>query len=94
MSAVIDGPVNPDRFRMWISGVLRDQGADILRSKGVLAVTGDDRRLVFQGVHMMMDSNWGQPWRANDQRVSKMVFIGRKLDGEALRRGFAACAQR
>jgi G3E family GTPase len=93
VSVTIDGPVNPDRFRMWISGVLREKGQDILRSKGVLAVDGEDRRLVFQGVHMIMDSNWGQPWRAADGRASKMVFIGRHLDGDALTRGFKACAQ-
>lgn len=93
MSVTIDGPVNPDRFRMWISGVLREKGQDILRSKGVLVVEGEDRRLVFQGVHMIMDSNWGQPWRGGDKRASKMVFIGRHLDGEALERGFKACAQ-
>ena len=93
VSVTIDGPVNPDRFRMWISGVLREKGQDILRSKGVLAVDGEDRRLVFQGVHMIMDSNWGQPWRVADGRASKMVFIGRHLDADALTRGFKACAQ-
>ncbi len=92
VACVLEGPVNPDRFRMWIGGVLREKGADILRSKGVLAVDGEDRRLVFQAVHMIMDSNWGQAWRKSDARASKLVFIGRKLDGEALKRGFAACA--
>ena len=77
---------------MWVGGVLREKGATILRSKGVLAVDGEDRRLVFQGVHRIMDSNWGQPWKPGDGRTSKMVFIGRELDGEALKRGFAACA--
>jgi G3E family GTPase len=93
-SVTIDGPVNPERFRMWISGVLREKGADILRSKGVLAVDGEDRRLVFQGVHMLMDSNFGQAWRDGDKRVSKLVFIGRNLDADALKRGFQACAQK
>jgi G3E family GTPase len=92
VSVSLDGPVNPDRFRMWISGVLREKGQDILRSKGVLAIDGEDRRLVYQGVHMIMDSNFGQPWRPGDKRASKLVFIGRNLDGEALKRGFAACA--
>ena len=92
-SVTIDGPVNPERFRMWISGVLREKGQDILRSKGVLAVDGEDRRLVFQGVHMLMDSNFGQPWKPGDKRSSKLVFIGRNLDRGALERGFKACAQ-
>jgi G3E family GTPase len=92
ISCVIPGAVNPERFRMWIAGVLRDKGGDILRSKGVLAVAGEDRRLVFQGVHMLMDSNYGQPWKPGDARASKLVFIGRKLDKAALERGFNSCA--
>ncbi|MFY7779495.1 MAG: GTP-binding protein [Tagaea sp.] len=35
--------------------------------------------------------NWGQPWRAGEKRGSKLVFIGRKLDADALKAGFEAC---
>ena len=92
VSVTIDGPVDPKKFQRWISDTLRDQGADILRSKGVMSVTGEDKRYVFQAVHMIMDSTWGQPWRGGAARQSKMVFIGRKLDQAALQKGFASCA--
>ena len=45
----------------------------------------------FQGVHMMMDSDWGTPWKDGETRSSKLVFIGRNLDGENLQRGFNDC---
>jgi len=92
VSVTIDGPVDPKKFQRWISDTLRDQGADILRSKGIMSVEGEDKRYVFQAVHMIMDSTWGQPWPGTNARQSKMVFIGRKLDQSALQRGFAACA--
>ena len=40
---------------------------------------------------MMMESDWGNAWKEGDKRASKLVFIGRKLDHEALRKGFEAC---
>jgi hypothetical protein len=40
---------------------------------------------------MMMDSDWGGPWKEGETRTSKLVFIGRNLDGENLKRGFEDC---
>ena len=88
----IDGAVDPRKFQTWITALLRDKGTQILRSKGILAIAGEPKRYVFQGVHMMMDSSWGQPWRDGEKQTSKFVVIGRELDADALRSGFAACA--
>ena len=88
-----DRPVVPEKFQNWISGLLREQGTDIYRSKGILNVAGSHKRYVFQGVHMQLQTEWGLPWRATDKRDSRIVFIGRKLDSEALKAGFLACAK-
>ena len=88
-----DRPVVPEKFQNWISTLLRDQGADIYRSKGILNVAGSHKRYVFQGVHMQLATEWGLPWRQGDKRDSRIVFIGKKLDGEALKAGFLACAK-
>ena len=53
--------------------------------------TARRKRYVFQGVHMMMDADWGTPWKDGEKRASKLVFIGRNLDGENLKRGFEDC---
>jgi G3E family GTPase len=92
VSVTLPGPIDSRKFETWISGVLRDEGQKILRSKGVMAIKGSDKRYVFQAVHMIMDSNWGQDWRPGEARGSKMVFIGRDLDVEALQKGFTGCA--
>ena len=91
LSITADRPVDPDRFQKWMGALLQIKGGDIFRSKGILAIDGAPRRYVYQGVHMMMDSDWGTPWKDGDKRSSKLVFIGRNLDGDNLQRGFDDC---
>jgi G3E family GTPase len=91
LSITADRPVDPDRFQKWMGALLQIKGGDIFRSKGILAIDGAPRRYVYQGVHMMMDSDWGTPWKDGEKRSSKLVFIGRSLDGDNLQRGFDDC---
>ena len=91
LAITADRPVDPDRFQKWMGALLQIKGADIFRSKGILAIDGAPRRYVYQGVHMMMDSAWGTPWKDGEKRSSKLVFIGRNLDGDNLQRGFEEC---
>jgi G3E family GTPase len=91
LSITADRPVDPDRFQKWMGALLQIKGGDIFRSKGILAIDGAPRRYVYQGVHMMMDSAWGTPWKDGETRSSKLVFIGRNLDGDNLQRGFEEC---
>jgi len=92
VSLRLDRPVNGDKVTAWLNRVLQDQGPDILRAKGILDVKGEDRRLVFQAVHMILEGDWQRDWKPGDARDSRMVFIGRNLDEDALRQGFEACA--
>lgn len=87
-----DRALNGERFDRWIDEVLQTQGINILRCKGILSMQGMDRRYVFQSVHMMADATQTQPWREDEPRSSRLVFIGRNLDAEALAKGFAACS--
>ena len=91
LSFTSDRPVDPDRFQKWMGALLQLRGTDIFRSKGILAIDGAPKRYVYQGVHMMMDADWGQPWKDGEERSSKLVFIGRNLDAENLKRGFEDC---
>jgi len=86
-----DRGVDPDKFQKWMGALLQLKGQDILRSKGILAIDGATKRYVYQGVHMMMDADWGSPWKSGEKRASKLVFIGRNLDPENLKRGFEDC---
>ncbi len=92
LAIVVDGPVDPDLFMPWISQVVQRDGPDILRSKGILAFPNESKRYVFQGVHMILDGDLQREWKPEEKRLSRIVFIGRKLKEEELRAGFMACA--
>jgi G3E family GTPase len=91
VSLRLDRPVDGNRVSRWLSELLQAQGPDILRAKGILDIQGEDRRLVFQAVHMIMEGELQRPWRDGERRDSRLVFIGRNLDAEALRAAFEAC---
>jgi G3E family GTPase len=92
MSFTIPGDVDPDKFMPWINDISQAQGPNILRSKGILSFKNEPRRFVFQGVHMILDGDLQRDWKADEKRESRLVFIGRDLDENELRKGFMACA--
>jgi G3E family GTPase len=87
-----DRPLDAEKAEAWLNALVAVKGQDILRAKGILNVAGDDRRLVFQAVHRLLEGDFQQAWRQDERRYSRLVFIGRDLDREALKTGFAACA--
>ncbi|OAH12848.1 CobW family GTP-binding protein [Streptomyces jeddahensis] len=87
----LDGELDEDRLNAWLGHLLRTKGVDIFRSKGILAIAGAPKQYVFQGVHMLLDGEFGRDWREGEQLRNRLVFIGRNLDREALERGFADC---
>ena len=91
MSFEAEKPLDPERFNAWIGALLAEKGADLLRTKGILAYEGDDRRFAFQAVHMIADGDFIGAWKDGDPRVSRIVFIGRNLNRPQLRRGFESC---
>ncbi len=84
------GDLDPQRLNAWLSRLLREQGPDIFRMKGILSVQGDPRRFVFQGVHMLFDGRPDREW-GQEPRSNKLIFIGRNLDRAALTSDFQAC---
>ncbi|TGD97170.1 CobW family GTP-binding protein [Methylobacterium nonmethylotrophicum] len=91
VSARLKGPVDPNKFMPWISDLTQVQGPDILRCKGIVSFPDEPRRFVFQGVHMILDGDLQDEWKPGDPRESRVVFIGRNLDPEQIRKGFEAC---
>ena len=87
----LPGELDEGRLNTWLGHLLRTKGVDIFRSKGILAIAGAPKQYVFQGVHMLLDGEFGRDWRDGEVRRNRLVFIGRHLDREELERGFAAC---
>jgi G3E family GTPase len=92
VSLTLDKPIDGIKVTQWLNDLIQTKGPDILRAKGILDVKGEDRRLVFQAVHMIMEGDFQRPWREDEPRYSRLVFIGRDLDEAALKASFEATA--
>jgi G3E family GTPase len=85
------GELDGRRLNDWIGELLRTRGGDIYRMKGVLAVKGTSKRLVFQGVHMLFDAKFDREWKPGEPRTNTLVFIGKNLDRAKLSEAFQSC---
>ncbi len=86
-----DKPFDPARLEEFLGGVVQVYGPDLMRYKGILYMKGINRRMLFQGVHMMMGAEPGKPWLSGEKPNTRMVFIGRKLPQEIFTRGLEQC---
>ena len=85
-------PLDLERVEDFLSAMVKVYGPQMMRYKGVLSIKAEERRVVFQGVHMLLGADYGSKWKPNEARASKMVFIGRGLPQEVLQQGLASCA--
>jgi G3E family GTPase len=87
-------PFDPAKLEDYLGALTQVYGTDMLRYKGVLFMDGSNRRMIFQGVHMLMGADVGRPWGKDEKPQSKIVFIGRNLPKEAILKGLEACLAR
>ena len=86
----LPGDLDSKKINDWFSVLLQTQGPNIFRMKGILAIEGSDVRMVFQGVHMLFDSQPGEAW-GTEKRHNRLVFIGRELDHDYLQETLKLC---
>ena len=86
----VPGDLDPDRLNDWLGKLLSEKGVDIFRMKGILSIKDEERRFVFQGVHMLFDGRPDRPWDG-EPRQNSLIFIGRNLDRTELEGSFKAC---
>jgi len=86
-----DEPFDGAKLEEFFAGMIQEYGPDLLRYKGVLWLAGNEHRVVFQGVHMLMGGETGKPWGPKDNRDSVMVFIGRNLPQDLFVQGLQQC---
>jgi G3E family GTPase len=84
-------PLHMEKIETFLSLMVQNYGEDLLRYKGVLNIQGEPRRMIFQGVHMLMGGTPGKPWAPGEARESVMVFIGRRIPRRLFEEGLAYC---
>ncbi len=92
VSLTCDGPLDATSLEDWLQDLLARQGSNILRTKGILSIEGEDRKLVVQAVNMMLEGDYVGKW-GNEARHSRLVFIGRNLNHDDLNSRFRDCQQ-
>jgi len=88
VSMTLDDAFDAARLDAYLNALVAECGDDIFRLKGILAIAGDDRRHVLQGVHRILDRRPAGGWGTSTPS-SKLVFIGRNLNAATLRAGLA-----
>ncbi len=91
VSIVVPGDLDGLKVSEWFRSVITEQGANIMRMKGILNLRGDPDQFVFQGVHMLFEGRPGRRWGEGEERINRLVFIGKNLDEEKIVGGFKAC---
>ncbi len=93
-SMKFEGELNVNKLERYIGKLMREDGENLFRYKGVLAVKGVDEKYVFQGVHMLFGGDYSRDiglWKEGETRECRFVFIGKDLDHEALQKGLLDC---
>ncbi len=91
VSLTLDGEVDGERFADFVETEVARFAGRLLRTKGILAVTGVEERMIVQGVADLVEVTFGAPW-ADAKRTSRMAIVGFGLDAGSLERAFATCA--
>lgn len=91
VALVESGTLDMQKLNEWLGYLLQTRGPDIFRMKGILNIAGEDRRFVFQGVHMLFEGKRDRAWKPDETRKNELVFIGRNLDAAQLKADFLAC---
>jgi len=85
-----EAPLDWAAVGLWLSLLLHQHGADILRVKGLLHVRDVERPVVVQGVqHLVHKPLHLDAWPEGGP-VTRLVVIGRGLDRMAIERSFRA----
>ena len=91
VAIVTSGDIDGLKVSQWFRNLLTESGTKIMRMKGILNLRNDPEQFVFQGVHLLFEGRPGRPWANGEERVNRLVFIGRDLDSEKITEGFKSC---
>jgi G3E family GTPase len=86
---IFDEALDWTAFGIWLTMLLQARGNDVLRVKGLLNV-GLEGPIVLNGVQHVVHPPEHLPAWPDEDRRSRVVFIGRGIEREALERSLAA----
>ena len=85
------GELDAVRFDGWLGGLVMLR-PDLFRIKAIIAFAGEPRRQIVHGVQTYVESAPGREWDDGERRSSRIVIIGKDLEGTSWRSELARCA--
>jgi len=89
VGVAFEQPIDWTAFGIWLTMLLQARGEDVLRVKGLLDV-GAEGPLLINGVQHVVHPPEHLPAWPDEDRRSRLVFIGRGFTREELERSLAA----
>ena len=89
VAVFLDEQLDWGAFGIWLTMLLQSRGDDVLRVKGLLNVGGAGPVLVNGVQHVVHPPEHLEGWPDEDRR-SRIVFIGRGIDAAAMQQSLAA----
>jgi G3E family GTPase len=86
-----EAPMDLERLTRWLLSVSTHQRHELMRLKGILNCQSHDQAVVIQGVYQWLEV---RQKAGEAPAISALVLIGRHLDSDELRRGWAECIAR
>jgi len=87
----VPGDLDGVKISQWFRELIAEFGEQIMRMKGILNLRKDPDQFVFQGVHMLFEGRPGRSWAETEERINRLVFIGRNLNKDKITQGFMSC---
>ena len=78
-----EGSFDVNKFGLWIQNYLYFNRDNVFRVKGIMSFDQTDDQFVFHAVRSSFMFEVGKPWE-NEERFSKLVFIGKNISGKEL----------
>ncbi|HVU98713.1 MAG TPA: GTP-binding protein [Puia sp.] len=76
-------------FRLMV--FLQGQAKNIYRVKGIVHAQGQDHKIIVQSVAHYLSVGEGKPWGAEEDRISRIVFIGKNLNPQGFEKMLRQC---
>lgn len=90
-SFIITEPIDMLKFRHWLNVLLMIQGKHLYRIKGIMNFLYHDQKTIVQSVKQMCVFQAGDEWKEGEERVTKIVFIGKHLRRDILEKQLKNC---
>jgi cobalamin biosynthesis protein CobW len=79
---ILDRSFEPEKLQQTLQQIAQQQ--EIYRIKGFVSVPNKPMRLVMQGVGTRFEKFYDRPWKPEESRQTRLVFIGRDLQSETI----------